>query len=919
MYANSSIDLTPFPIMVCNKAGCIIHINSHFQNEFDISNSSLTGKLASSCFQIFQDKANSSQDEFLQHLEIQTSFFSFLTVNDRNICVNVAINKSPLNAGDYWLIVNECSRCTAKKYKTSNKLERLEHAINVANIGIWEFDPIRQHSFLSTSFKALIDIDLASEMSWDEFTNMVSPNDQNKFSVFQENKLKTGEQFCFDCRLLIKKNVRWFELRGEVVLLKNNQQLITGSLIDCTQEKETLFALHEATESRNIALDAGEIGNWRGVYSAKKEWIWDWDERANKMFALEAHDVGNLGSWLKRLHPDDMPQVHDAIKHSINTGDFFDQEYRTILPNGEIKYILGKGKVGRDDNHQICRIDGICIDQSPIYKAQKKLKVANNELEMRVVQRTIEFQQAKERAEKANQTKSEFLSMMSHELRTPMNAVIGSLDLLNLTEQSYESKELIETASTSATNLICILNDILDINKIEAGKMQVEYSDFSITEMIDNLVQIFLPNAQKNRIDIQIIENPQIPNLVRGDTVKVRQILYNLMSNAIKFTRSEFETGKICLTSDITKITKEEICIKLIVEDNGIGINKTDQSKLFAPFTQAQNSITRKYGGTGLGLAICRNLTHLMGGEISLKSQPDVGSTFTIELPFLRVEDKHQPQPKLNSYNIAVIKPKQNIDAYNFIIEPLKVEGAHVDFINIEDLDIALINYDIVMLLSGSLSNSQDSLQRLYQRYKQANNFLITIPRSELSQARRLIPHGHILPIKPMTKLQLIDSVKSIVEEPLDLDLDSDLISLNDLDNNLDICHQALSQPADILVVEDNLLNQKLIVKQLNKLGFQCDLADDGLEGIKYWQSMDYKLILTDCHMPNLDGYSMTNKIRMLEKVNKKKPVPIIAITGAAMNGDEEHCYSMGMNDFVSKPIILKDLKKVIDKWYKVS
>ncbi|WP_394391808.1 ATP-binding protein [Shewanella woodyi] len=392
------------------------------------------------------------------------------------------------------------------------------------------------------------------------------------------------------------------------------------------------------------------------------------------------------------------------------------------------------------------------------------------------------------------------------------------------------------------------------------------------------------------------------------------------MSNAIKFTDSESTQGRVYLSCEISQQSEDHLHIKFTIEDNGIGMNESDQSKLFAPFTQAQKSITRKYGGTGLGLAISRNLTHLMGGEINLISKPGVGSTFTVELPFSIIDE--QVQPELNACSIGLITLNQSIDLGVTITKQLESEGARVQSVDIEELDIALINYDLLLLIPGSLSNSQILLQQLYQRQEQTRKFLIAIPRGELPLARKLVPHKHILPVEPMTKVQLLESVKNIIEEQeLDLDLDLDLeLGLDEFTfDDIEIDSKSNQIPttlADILVVEDNPLNQKLIVKQLSKLGYRCDLADDGIGGIENWKNMDYKLILTDCHMPNLDGYSMTKQIRELEEKSDKRKVPIIAITGAAMSGDAERCYSMGMDGFVSKPLILKDLKKVIDIWY---
>jgi len=925
MYATQSTDLTPFPIMVCSKEGTILSVNSSFKDEFKISNEMVSGKLAYRFFNLFKDLSVTNSSAFIHHLIEKKQFFSTFSVNSQNICVNVSINESPLTPEEYWLIVNRCGECRAKKYQAKHKLERLNHAIKGANIGIWEYSPHSKYCYFSLKFKELIGLDTDIPLNWQHFENMIDPRDQHKLDVYQDAIFEPGTRFRLEFRTQTHGKERWFELSSEAILSKDNYYTHTGSLIDCTEAKETLFALHDAIESKNIALDAGNIGNWRAEIDSDNNWVWDWDSRANNMFALQTDDIGNLEKWAERLHPEDVNRIMAAVDHSLTTGELFDQQYRSILPHGEIIYIHAQGKVGQNRDKQNCRIDGICIDQSPIFKIQAELQRANDELEARVTQRTQEFQQAKVRAERASQAKSEFLSMMSHELRTPMNAVIGSLDLLTLSKQNQESMALIETATTSATNLIYILNDILDINKIESGKMQLEQRDFSITEVIDNVVQVFLPLAHKKRLNLHIYEDPQIPKLLEGDAVKVRQILFNLLGNAIKFTHSvEGKPGEIRLITNISEHNDIIYKISFSIIDNGIGIDKETQKRLFTPFMQAQRSTTRKYGGTGLGLAISGNLTSMMGGEIKLDSTPEQGSTFTVELPFWHSKKNTlQSQSVLTEASIALINLSEDNTSQSIISKHLKAEGAAVERVEASNSEAALIEakgieatlpcYDVVLLIIPSLSASLEILQILAQSNTDTSNLLLAAPRRDMGKIRQTISQVSILPTRPMTKMQLIASVQNIIENELCLDLD-------ELDVNQPTVKSSMNTisttQADVLVVEDNPLNQKLILEQLSTLGYRCDLAEDGVDGIQQWKNINYKLILTDCHMPNLDGYDMTKEIRNLEQEQNKKAIPIVAVTGAAMSGDAEYCYSTGMNDFVSKPILLKDLKKIMDKWY---
>ncbi|WP_229380990.1 response regulator [Shewanella psychropiezotolerans] len=353
--------------------------------------------------------------------------------------------------------------------------------------------------------------------------------------------------------------------------------------------------------------------------------------------------------------------------------------------------------------------------------------------------------------------------------------------------------------------------------------------------------------------------------------------------------------------------------IAFTITDNGIGIDKETQKKLFTPFTQAQRSTTRKYGGTGLGLAICGKLINLMSGQIELSSTLGEGSSFRVQLPFWHSK-KTDEKFQLASSKIALIQLCGHLEQRSDNIRKhLIAEKSRVAHYDIADINLAIADNDAVLLLCCNLDAYQQTLLDIYQDHRLASNLIIGVLSSQISQTRRLMPQSLLVSIDPMTRSQLVASIKKVIDQEICLSLDE--IKTNNLMTSIKQSTNK-NKCADILVVEDNPLNQKLIAKQLATLGYQCDLANDGLHGIEKWRSIDYKIILTDCHMPNLDGYNMTKKIRLIELQEQRQAIPIVAITGAAMSGDAEHCYSTGMNDFVSKPMILKDLKAVMNKWY---
>ncbi|WP_028865444.1 response regulator [Psychromonas aquimarina] len=931
MTIQCAFDITPYPILVCDSQGNIITANSSFAEQYKISADTLIGLKVLSLLSFPEKAENESETYFLKMLKNNEYIYALLSLHEKQKeNVYLSIKENTQVQGQYCILFNTVNVQTVPQNITENKLKQLNQAVRSADIGTWEYTPQTHGLYFSLKLKELIGLDADTQPVWSDLVEKVAVSDQAKFLAFGTDTVNVGDRIDFEFRVKIAQQDKWFELKSEASLSDDGDLLFVGSLNDSTKSKQVLLALKNVIEEKNLAFEAGKIGTWRAEKNKQGEWIWDWSIQANNMFALKAEDIGNLDKWSERLHPDDVDDVFKAIQDSLDTGREFEQEYRAVLPGGQVKYFLGKGKVSKDLFGNNSRIDGVCFDHTALNSIQTELKKINSELEKRVSMRTKELQQAKERAENASQTKTEFLSMMSHELRTPMNAVIGSLDLLALSKQSLESMDLIETASTSATNLIYILNDILDIGKIEAGKMQLEQRDFSVAEVVDNVVQLFLPTANSKSIEFIVEEDPKLPKLLEGDAVRVRQLLFNLLGNAFKFTESSKDKpGIVTLRTKVIETNGIIYQVLFTVTDNGIGIDKKTQKKLFLPFTQAQLSTTREYGGTGLGLAICWKLTCLMGGTVSLDSSLGSGAAFGIEIPFWRSKAKTQQLPCLQNKTVAVTHFTDQYPLNKTVIAYLSSEYAEVEAVDTASITDTLNNYDVVLLLLDTNINQLDELQYIYQTNKTVDNLLVGAPRAQIKKIRQLIPACCILPINPMTKMQLLILTQKLldnkesrqegdfsigdIETDLDFDLDLELDLDLDLDSETAPPEELLS---DVLIVEDNPLNQKLIVKQLSTLGYQCDLANDGLQGIDKWLANDYKLILTDCHMPNLDGYNMTKRIREMEKTQSKAEIPIIAITGAAMAGDAEYCYSTGMNDFVSKPVVLKDLQKVMTRWY---
>jgi signal transduction histidine kinase/DNA-binding response OmpR family regulator/HPt (histidine-containing phosphotransfer) domain-containing protein len=580
-------------------------------------------------------------------------------------------------------------------------------------------------------------------------------------------------------------------------------------------------------------------------------------------------------------------------------------------------------------SHRLVR--GYAVDMTDVKTAQEELRWSAEHLR----NNNRQLDQALQEAQEAARVKASFLATVSHELRTPMNGVIGMTDLLMDTEPSKEQRSYIETIRQCGEALLNLINDILAYGKIEAGKLELECVDFNLRTTLEEVLGQFAERAQTKGLEITGLVHAAVPTGLRGDPGRLRQILTNFVGNAIKFTAE----GNVTVQAFLEKDLADTVVVRFEVTDSGIGIPPEVQARLFQPFTQADSSTSRKYGGTGLGLAISKQLAEQMGGSVGIASQPGHGSTFWCTAHLIKQTTSPLaivPSAELAGRRVLIVDDNES----NRIILHHLVTGWGMIDDQVPDADSAIslieqqavngVSYDVAIV--DMMMPGKDGLQLAKELKVHPVGSLVRlviltslIQRGHAELARQAGFAAYLT--KPARHDQLANCLRTVLGLP-GLVEERPMPTVAAPAPPLMTRHTLveIASAPRILVAEDNLINQKLTVRMLEKLGYQSDVVENGQEAMAALAQRSYAAVLMDCQMPLVDGFEATRLIREREQARGNVElgmtsghIPIVALTANAMSGDRERCLAAGMDDYLMKPVRKEDLKGVLDRWIPVA
>lgn len=856
-----------------------------------------------------------SNEEIEQILNLGANDYLIWPIDEKNLKLKLLVAKKQLS------ILFEYKHIE-KTLKSSE--ENLKRAQAVSHCGSWYFDI--QSTKLEWSLETYQIFGLSQNilLSFETFFECVYVEDKALVMDAWITAMQ-GNSVELEYRITSKDKIKWVRGCAESQLATNGTPLtIIGTVQDITIYKQTQEALLKSNTKFLLAMDMAKLGCWELDIDTE---CFTFDENLFKLYGTSSAQEGGMvisaQDYAKRFIPQEEASiVAKEIEAAISTTDpkYTRQiEHQIIRIDGSIGYIVVRFAIVKDSKGRTIKTYGVNQDITN-RKLTEELQIKQQELSLLVDERTKELEKAKELAEASAQAKSLFLANMSHEIRTPMNAVIGMTGLLLDTELSNEQREFVETIRNSSDTLLIIINDILDFSKIESGKLELEEQPFRLNECIEDALDLLATKAANKGLELTYVLDKTVPTTIISDVTRLCQILSNLISNAVKFT----SIGEVVVevkANSVDTTNRELYQLYFSVKDTGIGIAKDRLNRLFQSFSQVDTSTTRQYGGTGLGLAISKRLCEMMGGSIWVESQHGVGSTFyfsivakaSFEQNYFYLKDI---QTQLINKRVLVVD--DNLSSRQFISTQAKILGMVIESVSSGDEALELIFqdkvYDLIIVDLNMPAMNGIELAKMLRRLNSSkkNPLILLLSKINSSQEITRLDKENLINsflTKPIKQSQLIDAINSALTSNTNLTCASNEINQKLFTQKIND-KLASYLPLRILIAEDNTVNQKVVLQLLERIGYRADVVSNGLEAIESINRQTYDVILMDINMPEMDGLEATRQI--CQQIPKNERPKIIAMTANAMQGDREKCLEAGMDDYISKPIRLKNLQLVL-------
>lgn len=693
-------------------------------------------------------------------------------------------------------------------------------------------------------------------------------------------------------------------------------------ICDLTQEQ------YYKDELRKLAMVAESTNNL--VMVTDKELKIEWVNKAFETVTGYTRDevIGqHPGALLQGKETD--PKTIATMSRAIQAGEAVRVETINYRKDGEPFWIdLDIHPVF--DDQDVVRFVSIATDVTQWHFMEDELRRARDVLEEQVEERTRELTRALEKADAAGRAKSAFLATMSHEIRTPIHGIVGMVELLRSSSMRPKQLNMLNVVRDSSLSLQRIIDDILDYSKIEANKMSLEQTSINLEHLVMNVCETLVPTADMCSVYLAVHLDDRLPEKIQGDPVRIKQVLYNLVGNAIKFSEP---SSIINIDVVVRDANEQHVAIDMIVKDAGIGMSADVIDQLFTAFNQADISTTRRYGGTGLGLSICQRLVTLMGGSIEVESRPGAGSTFRVMLQFPPEPATSEHTPDLSGVQALVVcaSATQGTALIDLLQGCIADTGAIADGMSgaaevvvqaVHDMAQCGKPYDVVLLCQRPGASHYYEIYQALSAMPEAERpkMLMLVPQhDENTYADMVVVDGNPLNINQLLRCIAVQMGRMDADTAPGCKIDAEETATK-LDTTAVPPPPAEIDAAEartglmILVVEDTEINQQVITMQLSALGYEVMLAADGREALKLWKTRPFDLVLTDCHMPEMDGFELTKHIRQLETATGSH-TPIVAITANAMSEDRDKCLDSGMDDCLTKPLEMENLDRAIQKW----